>query len=673
MKDKPLDTIEQAVAGAGTGDTSNFDAPDFGVLRALLDAMPARAVFLDRDHRYRYVNREFLEFVRLPVDRVIGQHMAAVLGQQVYDSYSGVTTRVYSGETVRWEGWANNGGQGRRYIQENLVAFMSAGGQIQGIIAIGLDLTEHKLRERELAERLEAQTAVETMSSAIIASALDCVIVIDEDGRVIEFNPAAEETFGYRRDEVVGKSIAELIVPEHLRTRHYAGMERYLATGEASVLGRRVEIEAMRSDGSLLPVELAITDVRLPDRRFFTAHIRNLTDVRRAQEEIERQRDALHQSEKLAALGSLLAGVAHELNNPLSIVTGQALMLREAANSPLLRDADLHKIAERSVKIEAAAERCARIVRTFLAMARQRAGERREVDVSALLDGAIDLLAYGLKTGGIELAKDVQPGLPRIWADGDQLHQVLVNLLVNAQQALEEISGPRRVTVTVRHDPAKSNVALTVSDNGPGIPEQIRNRIFDPFFTTKPQGIGTGIGLAVSRGMIEAQGGSLVLQPSPPGRGASFVVQIPVGVAATGASARVPESLDKKMAEPNARRALVVDDEEEIAGILAELLDRQGFICDLSPSGEDAKGLVRTSDYDVILCDIRMAGGDGPSFFYWLQEAKPHLAGRIGFVTGDTLGPAAGRFLERTGRPVIEKPFRPDDVSRLVRLLADDR
>jgi len=271
------------------------------------------------------------------------------------------------------------------------------------------------------------------------------------------------------------------------------------------------------------------------------------------------------------------------------------------------------------------------------------------------------------------LQKDVQPSLPRVWADGDQLHQVLVNLIVNAQQALEEISGPRRITVAVRHDPAKSNVVLTVSDNGSGIPEQIRNRIFDPFFTTKPQGIGTGIGLAVSRGMIEAQGGSLVLQPSPPGLGASFVVQIPVGVAATWASERVPESLDKKTAEPNARRALVVDDEDEIAGILAELLDRQVFTCDLSPSGEDAKALVRTSDYNIILCDIRMPDGDGPSFFYWLQEAKPHLARRIGFVTGDTLGPAAGRFLERTGRPVIEKPFRADDVSRLVRLLADDR
>ncbi|TIX39675.1 MAG: PAS domain S-box protein, partial [Mesorhizobium sp.] len=216
MMDEPLDLVEQVVTGAGAGQTSNFDAPDIRVLRALLDAMPAWAVFVDRNNTYRYANGKFLEFVKLPMDRIIGQHMADVLGQPVYESYSGIAAKVYSGDRVRWEDWAHYGELGRRYIQENFVPFMSASGQIQGVIAIGLDLTEHKLRERELAERLEAQTAVETMSSAIIASALDCVIVIDEDGRVVEFNPAAETAFGYSREAVVGKPIAELIVPEHL-------------------------------------------------------------------------------------------------------------------------------------------------------------------------------------------------------------------------------------------------------------------------------------------------------------------------------------------------------------------------------------------------------------------------------------------------------------------------
>jgi C4-dicarboxylate-specific signal transduction histidine kinase len=165
------------------------------------------------------------------------------------------------------------------------------------------------------------------------------------------------------------------------------------------------EITLRRRDGSVFPAAVTARPTTYEGEEAAVFGVLDLTELRAAEAEIVRQRDALHQSEKLAALGSLLAGAAHEFNNPLSIVTGQALMLREAANSPLLRDADLHKIAERSVKIEAAAERCARIVRTFLAMARQRAGERREVDVSALVDGAIDLLSYGLKTGGIELAK----------------------------------------------------------------------------------------------------------------------------------------------------------------------------------------------------------------------------------------------------------------------------
>ena len=244
---------------------------------------------------------------------------------------------------------------------------------------------DHRAHEAELAACLRAYGDSEALSAAVLASALDCFVVIDEKGCVIELNPAAEATFGYTRAETLGRPIGELIVPPALRAAHQQGLERYQATGVASVLGRRIEIEAMRADGTQFPVELAITEVRLPARRLFTAHIRDLTEMHRARAEIEREREALHQSEKLAALGSLLAGVAHELNNPLSIVTGQALMLREAAGEHAAENPVFAEFAERSAKIEAAADRCARIVKTFLAMARQRQAERRKATVPALV------------------------------------------------------------------------------------------------------------------------------------------------------------------------------------------------------------------------------------------------------------------------------------------------
>ncbi len=515
-------------------------------------------------------------------------------------------------------------------------------------------------------EQAELLTAI---APAIVASAIDCIVVIDDGGTVVEFNPAAERTFGYRRDEVVGRPIADLIIPPHLRERHHAGMRRYMTTGIPHVLGRRVEIEAMRADGHTFPVELAITEVGLAGSRLFTAYIRDLTEVREAEAEIERQREQLYQSEKLAALGSLLAGVAHELNNPLSIVIGQALMMREACSAPELSLAQIRKLAERSAKIEAASERCARIVRTFLAMARQRTSERRPVDIPAMIDGAIELLAYGLRTAGVEIVRDVPQGIPHVWGDGDQLHQVVVNLIINAKQALEDVSGPRRITIAVRHDEETGHVALTISDSGPGVPEDIRSRVFDPFFTTKPQGVGTGVGLAISRGLVDSHGGSLTLLPSQPGSGASFELSLPIG---EGSSHPVVPVTEEPAAPTPRRRALIVDDEEEVAQILAELVERHGFDCTIMASGSAAMEHIRgDSRFDVVLCDIRMPDGDGPSFHDWLVTEAPHLARRIGFVTGDTLGPAAARFLQRSGRPALEKPFGPDHVARLLEALSE--
>jgi two-component system NtrC family sensor kinase len=415
----------------------------------------------------------------------------------------------------------------------------------------------------------------------------------------------------------------------------------------------------MRADGSRLPIELAIAEVRLPERRLFTAYLRNLTEVKSSAAEIERQRDALHQSEKLSALGSLLAGVAHELNNPLSIVIGHAVMLRDEAE-----EAKPSELATRAQKIQNAAERCARIVRTFLAMARQRSTERRAIALGSVVRGALELLGYGLRTSGIEVEATIADDLPDVWADEDQLHQVVLNLLVNAQQALEVAPRPRRLAVTLAADGPRARAVLRVADNGPGVPEDIRSRIFDPFFTTKPTGTGTGIGLAVSRGIVEAHGGSLRLDPAP-ARGAVFILELPAAPPDAGAEP-YPGGARGAPAAAATRRALIVDDEPDIAGMLAQILARQGFRADVATGGREALRLVAAHDYDAILCDLRMPDLDGPAFYQFLEAERAHLCARTVFVTGDTLGQAASRFVAASGRPVIEKPFVPDEVRRVV-------
>lgn len=745
--------------------------------------------------------------------------------------------------------------------------------------------------------------------AAVIRSSLDCIIVVDGDSRVIEFNPAAERTFGISRDAALGQPIGELIVPPHLRDAHAAGFVRYLNGGEPRVLGRRIEVEAMRSDGSVFPAELTITEVLVGTRRLFTASLRDLSDrravehalkasearlaaffdhlpntmylkdadgrfimanaemgkrlhyapadllgltasdvmppdiaafteniedqVRRtarpisaeqtyplpngrsihvvvtrfpvpdahgrmtnvgamfidvtAQKEAQiamrtsearfeafmanapigmflkdgdgrtvlanaemrhafpdaktgtapdasdriglaaselfdaetahliaeqdaavlatgqpctyewhrpaldryawaatvrfpvhvdglptqiggfvidltarkaaelalaKSREALHQSEKLNALGSLLAGVSHELNNPLSAVIGQTMMLEEDAAGTLF--------AARAERIKVAAERCARIVAIFLAMARQKPPKRAAVDIRDVVGSALELLAYGLRASDVHTRCDLAADLPMIHADADQLHQVLVNLIVNAQQALEGCPAPRELTIGTRHGESGSTIVLEVRDNGPGIPPANARRIFEPFFTTKPAGSGTGIGLSFSLGVIQAHGGQLQL--GEVARGTCFVIELPVE-----SIDAVPDDVSPEAAPPRRRRSvLVVDDDAGVSEVLGELIQREGYDVEVVGSGAAAQARLRERAFDLVLTDLRMPGMDGPALFAWIAQERPRLVAHTGFLTGDVLSAASADFLASSGRPYAEKPFTPATVRRLI-------
>jgi signal transduction histidine kinase len=239
----------------------------------------------------------------------------------------------------------------------------------------------------------------------------------------------------------------------------------------------------------------------------------------RALEATVRERtEELLQSEKLATMGSLLAGVAHELNNPLAIVLGQTHMLME--NSP---DASVRQRAE---KINTAAGRCVRVVRNFLALARKRSPERTEVAINQVVTDAIELLAYELRSEGIEVTTTLAADLPPLSADAHQLHQVLVNLVTNAHHAMRKMKGVKRIAITTRADTAHGRIRLEIADTGPGIPPEIQEKVFEPFFTTKPPGQGTGLGLSLCRTIVGQHGGALTLS-STPGRGTTFVIELP--------------------------------------------------------------------------------------------------------------------------------------------------
>jgi CheY-like chemotaxis protein/two-component sensor histidine kinase len=398
---------------------------------------------------------------------------------------------------------------------------------------------------------------------------------------------------------------------------------------------------------------------RVDGAAYFTASINDLSQAHADAEVIARQRDALRQSEKLTAMGSLLAGVAHELNNPLAIVMGRASLLEEKTEgTPLHADA---------ARIRDAAERCGRIVRTFLNMARSRPAQHAPVQLNDLARAAADMLGYTLRSHGIEVDLRLAADLPEVQADGDQIGQVVLNLIVNAQQALAQHGGPRRITVLSGLDGPRS-VFLRVADSGPGVPAAVRDKIFDPFFTTKADGMGTGMGLSVSRSIARDHGGDLVLEDTA--TGARFALSLPLRAAAPVAA---PEATPVPEAAAGPARLLVVDDEAEIAELLRTLLEGAGFEVASADAGAVALELLDTARFDAIVSDLRMPDMDGAALWRAVRERHPALATRMVFVTGDTLSPQARQFLDASGCQRLDKPFSRDDLlARVHRALRPD-
>lgn len=483
----------------------------------------------------------------------------------------------------------------------------------------------------------------EATRMAMLNSAPDGVVVVDEAGAILEFNPAAERIFGWSQQKIFGKRIADIVVPKE-EQRRLGYFLRRLQQGRAQrMLGQHIEAQALHADGGLVPVELAITEIKHTGRRLFVTYVRDLTERKRTEAQVAQQREALHQSEKLTALGSLLAGVAHEINNPLSVVIGRAIMLEEEA-------VDEHQRA-RLGKLREAAERCAKVSKTFLAMARQSPSVREPMVLNKAVLSALDLVSYQLRSGGVTVRLDLADTLPKVVADLDQMVQVFVNLFVNAEHALRA-SDERVLRVSTRVEDGGDTVIAEVRDSGPGIKPEVLPRIFEPFFTTKPAGLGTGLGLAVSFGMVAAHGGVLEAIAPADQRGACFRIRLPASFE------QRDEAIAGNQAEdlPSGKRVLVVDDEPEIVSLLRDILERAGHEVDEAEHGLEALARVDAKTYDAIFCDLRMPGLDGPGLRRQLLAQHPIYRERMIFVTGDLLD--RGRAVaDLEGCPIIEKPF----------------
>lgn len=493
----------------------------------------------------------------------------------------------------------------------------------------------------------------QAMSAAVIDAALDAVVIADSEGRITGFNPAAERMFGYASAEVLGRPLADTIVPPHHRDAHMSGMRRHQATGVSHVLDQRLELEAMRKGGAVFPVEISIHRVTASGNAVFAAYLRDLTPAKEAERRIreQEQRERAHQSDKIAAMGSLLAGVAHELNNPLSVVVAYSAMLADMADSPAVK--------QRAHKVNAAAERCARVVKSFLAMVRQKPPQRQPTDLNQLVNGACDMLAYGLRSAGVQVIRKLDPALPLIEADQDLFSQVIANLLVNAQQALTDRPGER--TIWIETQGAGDAAILEVSDSGPGIPRDVAARIFEPYFTTKPAGVGTGLGLSICRSVVQAHGGRLDHMDRP-GGGARFRIFMPATDAAQAATS-APVA-----AQTSAMSILVVDDDPEVAEMLGDILEAAGHNVIFAQSPEEVFAAMDRQRLDAVFTDLRMPQINGAELRNQIMARDERLGRRTVVMTGDTIsGPLAIKAASGgNGALWIEKPFMKDELMELL-------
>ncbi len=392
----------------------------------------------------------------------------------------------------------------------------------------------------------------------------------------------------------------------------------------------------------------------------------------------------LLQTEKLAALGQMVTGIAHELSNPLTSILGysQRLLVRK----------DLAGRTEEARQIYEEAERAGTILRQLLLSAREARPERKRVALNQVVQHAVDLQRFGSASERIRLELDLDPTLPFISGDAGQLQQVLMNLIGNARQAimLEGKAGTIRLRTARMGD---SRITLQVMDDGPGIPQAILARIFDPFFTTKPAGVGTGLGLAIVLSVVREHGGQVGVS-SPQEGGSVFTVEFPVAAESFIDAGRRPPDVDEVLpraahgsngqrsrAHPASKsaprsnhrgtRVLVVEDEPTVARLIADVLEDEGLHVDVLLDGREALDRAAREVFDLVICDMKMPGLDGQKFYQSLGRAKNPLQQRFLFVTGDVVAQHTQEFLERNHLPHVAKPFRVEELTEKVFSLLD--
>lgn len=496
-------------------------------------------------------------------------------------------------------------------------------------------------------------SAADASYAAVFDAASDAMFLVDPWRLTIErANRAAERLTKLPLEALTDKPFGDICPDLDRQPINPAENEKLYR----SVVRPQERIYVQMAGGARLTCEGDLELVQWRQRPFFQISLRDVGDRIKMSEQLRRK-------ERLSAVGQLVAGVAHELNNPLAIISGNAQLLvrRNHLDSGLRKDLEV---------IYKQSERASQIVRDLLTYARPSEPTKTPVQLNRIVTTVLEWRRAAFEEAGIQVETHLAPNLPLTKADCVQVEQVLNNLLSNAIDAVQMRPQPRRIVVSTEETP--TCLRMSVRDNGPGVPAEIAGKIYDPFFTTKPVGRGTGLGLAICNTYVQEHRGKLWVE-SQPGQGACFFVDWPL-IPCDGEKpvearpAAVPEPQATTQAK---RRLLIVDDEPGIVSVLETILGEFGYQTKSANNGEQALAVLKEEQFDGILSDIRMPSMDGQTFYERLRESAPAMARRIIFITGDTVSAKTRAFLDATGNLWLTKPFQMSDVIKRVQTLLD--
>ena len=519
------------------------------------------------------------------------------------------------------------------------------------VLTVVRDITERRQREREL-QRSEARLR------ATVEAAFDCIIGMDGEGRIVEFNGAAERCFGHARTEVLGRLLSDVIVPPRLRQGYDENLRRFAHAREVPFVGRLVETTAMRADGSEFPIEVAVSVATAPEGDIYVGHLRDITARRQAESQHAELESQLRQAQKMEAIGQLTGGIAHDFNNILTSVTGYVVLASERAER--LGAAD---IVRQLGQAHLAAQRARDLISQMLAFARRQRSERRPLVLAGELRQSALLLRSTLPSS-VELETSLDAAAPAVVGDSVQIEQVLFNLCINARDAIGGAGAIRiglgaaslkGVCASCRAPLRGRWVVLSVEDSGSGVSDSVRERMFEPFYTTKPVGSGSGMGLAMVHGIVHDHGGHLLVDPVEP-HGTCFRVLLPPG--ASSPAPMIVDDDDTPAAGRLSGHVLLVEDEAMVAAFMAELLGGWGFEVTHCGDPLDVEARLAYGAFDVVLTDQTMPGRTGMELAASCRAVRPELPVLLYSGFGEGIDAAE---LKRSGvRALLRKPIEPE-------------